>query len=582
MTRRPRLLLVDDDAGFRDVAAAALEREGEFAVETAPGVEAAVAAFGPAVDCVVSDYDMDDATGLDLLARLRDRRPGVPFVLYTATDSPALAERAIEAGATDVVRKRGDPAEFAVLANRLRGIVDRAGGRWADAVLDAVADPVFVLDEDLALVRWNEAFEEWRDRPAAGDPVVETLGLADPEGTVAALERVVREGRPVQHDATVVDEDGRERTHEVSLSPADSDGVLHVVGVVREVTGRHEARRRATENERLLAELADSTDDVLWVFDAAFTELLFVNDAYEPVYGGDLETLRDDPRSFLETVHPEDRDRVCAAMDRLADGASVDTEYRVHPPDYDRWVWVEAEPIAVDGEVVRIAGFSRDITGRKVNERALATQNRRLERLASIVSHDLQSPLSVVEGSIDLARETGDEGHLDRAERAAERIGSLAEDILTLARRGDAVGDLAPVTLSAVARRAWDETDTTGARLAVESDGVVEADRQRLRQLFANLFDNAASHGGDDVLVRVGTTHDGFYVADDGAGIDDDVGETVFDPTYTTCDDGTGLGLDIVRAVAEAHGWTVALAESVDGGARFAVTAPVRPLPESA
>lgn len=455
------ILLVDDDAEFLDVAAAALGRERALDVETATGVEQALATLDDDVDCVVSDHDMDDGTGLDLFARLRKRRPAVPFVLYTASESPDLVERALDAGVTDVVRKRGEPGEFALLANRLRTLVDR------------------------------------------GD-----------------------------------------------------------------------------ETGRLLAELADSTDDVLWVFTAGFTDLLFVNDSYESVYGGTVADLREDPRSFLETVHPEDRSRVRDAMDRLSGGESVDTEYRVNPPDYDRWVWLEAEPIRVDGEVTRVAGFSRDVTERKEDERALEAQNRRLERLASIVSHDLQSPLSVVEGSIDLARETGDEGHLDRAERAADRIGALADDILTLARRGDAVGDLAPHTLSDVAERAWDETDTTGARLVVESDGVVEADRERLRQLFANLFDNAATHGGEAVVVRFGTVHDGFYVADDGVGVPDDATEAVFDPTYTTSEDGTGLGLDIVRSVAEAHGWTVEVEESVDGGARFVVTAPVRSAPE--
>ncbi|MEF8819552.1 MAG: response regulator [Haloferacaceae archaeon] len=463
MAHGPRLLLVDDDAGFLDVASAALEREGGFVVETASGVEAALETVDGDVDCVLSDHEMGDGTGLELFARLRERRPSVPFVLYTANDSPDLAERALDAGVTDVVRKRGEPAEFAVLANRLRGIVDR-------------------------------------------------------------------------HD--------------------DAAG-------------------------RLLAELADSTDDVLWVFDGGFTDLLFVNGSYESVYGGSVADLHADPTSFLETAHPDDRDRVRAATERLSDGEAVDIEYRVNPPDYDHWVWVEAEPIVADGEVVRVAGFSREVTERKENERELEAQNRRLERLASIVSHDLQSPLSVVEGSIDLARETGDDAHLDRAERAAERIGALAEDILTLARRGETVGELVPVTLSAVAERAWDETDTPGARLVVESDGAVEADPQRLRQLFANLFDNAAAHGGDDVLVRLGTVHDGFYVADDGVGVPDDVGTDVFDPTYTTTADGTGLGLDIVRSIAEAHGWTVDLEESVDGGARFAVTAPVRPATES-
>jgi PAS domain S-box-containing protein len=577
MNGRVTLLLVDDDAGFLEVAATELEREGPFAVETATGAAEALSAVDDDVDCVVSDHDMDEATGLDLFARLRERGRSVPFVLYTATESADLAERALDAGVTDFVRKRGEPTEFVVLANRLRRIVDRRTEcRNLERVLDTVADPVFVVDDDLDLVRWNDAFARRHDREVS---VGDHADLVDVDAAAAALRRTLRAGERVTHEVTAAEADG-DRAYELRLSPVDLPAGRHAVAVARDVTDRREARRRVEENERRLAELAGSTDDVFWIFEAGFSDLLFVNDAYESVYGGSIDDLDDDPRAFLETIHPEDRDLARDRMAAVSRGESVDVEYRVNPPAYDRWVWVEAEPIVEDGEVVRVAGFSRDVTDRKARAREMEAQNERLERLASIVSHDLQSPLSVVEGSIDLARETGDDSHLDRAERAAVRIGELAEDILTLARRGDAVGDLEPVTLSAVAQRAWDETDTTGARLVVESDGRVEADPQRLRQLFANLFDNAATHGvtgaDDEVVVRFGTVHDGFYVADDGPGVSDDVGEAVFDPTYTTASDGTGLGLDIVRSIAEAHGWSVGLEESVDGGARFAVTAPVR------
>lgn len=577
---RVTLLLVDDDTGFLEVAATALEREGPFDVETATGVDEALAAVDDDVDCVVSDQDMSEATGLDLFARLRERDRSVPFVLYTATASADLAERALDAGVTDFVRKRGESAEFVVLANRLRRIVaGRVEGQNVEHILDTISDPVFVVDDDLRLVRWNDAFARRHDHEvSAGDPVGDHADLVDADAAAAAFRRTFQEGDRVTHEVTAT-EAGGVRTYELWLSPVDLLAGRHAVAVARDVTDRREARRRVEENERLLAELAGSTDDVLWVFEAGFTDLLFVNGAYEPVYGGSIADLEADPGAFLETVHPKDRARVREAMAAVSRGGSADLEYRVNPPEYDRWVWAEAEPIVENGKVVRIAGFSRDVTERRSREREIEDQNERLERLASIVSHDLQSPLSVVEGSIDLARETGDESHLNRAERAAVRIGELAEDILTLARRGDAVGELESVLLSEVARRAWDETDTTGARLVVESDGLVEADPQRLRQLFANLFDNAATHGGGDgeeVVVHLGTVHDGFYLADNGVGVPDDAGDRVFDPTFTTRADGTGLGLDIVRSIAEAHGWSVDVAESVDGGARFDVTAPVR------
>jgi PAS domain S-box-containing protein len=590
MDGRPRVLLVDDDQEFLDLAATVLARRGSFAVETAPGPSAAFDAVErTAVDCVVSDHDMDGETGLDLFERLRDGGETVPFVLYTATDSPDLAERALAAGVTDVVRKRGGRTEFVVLANRVERIVERTrSAARLEAVLDAVPDPVFLLDDDRRLVRWNDTFERRRDRPVAvGDRPTEFVDLADHEAASAALRGVFDRDETVKHDVTVRYDDGRERAYEVRMVRVALDGAPHVLGVARDVTERRAAERSEHETERVLAELARNTDDVLWVFDADFSELVFVNESYERVYGGSTETLAADPQSFIETVHPDDRDRVRDAMARLGAGESVDMEYRVCPPDFERWVWARAEPVVEDETVVRVAGFSRDVTDRIEREREIEAQNERLERLASIVSHDLQSPLSVVEGSIDLAREDAGadaERNLARAERALDRTRALTEDILTVAREDEAVGEPTPVRLSTVAERAWDETETTGARLVVEGDGVVDADRERLRQLFANLFDNAATHSRpddadptDELVVRVGADDGGFYVADDGAGVPEGERESVFEPAYTTGRDGTGLGLDIVRSVAEAHGWSVRLEPSATGGARFVVAAPVRP-----
>jgi PAS domain S-box-containing protein len=586
MATPARVLLVDDDPEHAEMAAAALEREGRLAVETADGPASALDRFeAGGFDCVVSDHEMGERTGLDLFAAVRERDPTVPFVLYTAASSPGLAEEALSAGVTDFVRKRGESVEFAVLANRVERLVGRPAATEGDdigAVLGALPDPVFVLDEDLRLVRWNDEFERRRDGDfAAGDSVGEFVDLVDPDAVDSNLRAALEGETPVQFEVTVTDEDVPERSYEVRISRLTVDDGRRLLGVARDVTERRAAERRSRETERRLRELADNAGDVLWIFDAEFSEALFVNEAYEEVYGTDVDEVLDDGRAFLEAVHPDDREDVTAAIRRLNGGEAVDMEYRVGPPDFDRWVWVKGKPIAEDGEVARVAGFSRDVTERREREREMAAQNRRLERLASIVSHDLKSPLSVVEGSIDLARETGDETHLDRAERAVHRVRDLAEDILTLARRDEAVGATEPVRLSAVVDRAWDETDTTGARLVVESDGVVDADVDRLRQLFANLFANAAQHGRPDdadeeLVVRVGTDDEGFYVADDGVGVPADERDRVFEPTYSTHPDGTGLGLDIVRAVAEAHGWSVDLREAAGGGAHFAVSAPVR------
>lgn len=101
---------------------------------------------------------------------------------------------------------------------------------------------------------------------------------------------------------------------------------------------------------------------------------------------------------------------------------------------------------------------------------------------------------------------------------------------------------------------------------------MVEADDDRLSQLLENLFKNAIEHCGNGVTVTVGAIDDGFYIEDGGPGIPEDRREDVFTAGYSTKEDGTGFGLNIVKRIVKAHGWEIHVAESSEGGTRFEIT----------
>jgi signal transduction histidine kinase len=216
-----------------------------------------------------------------------------------------------------------------------------------------------------------------------------------------------------------------------------------------------------------------------------------------------------------------------------------------------------------------------DITEREQYRTELERQNERLERFASMVSHDLRNPLSVAKGRLELAREARDDEDLAATATALERMETLIENLLTLAREGQPVDGTEPVTLAAVAEESWSLVETDDATLTVEGDLTFEAGSDRVKRLFENLFRNAVEHGSSDgsVTVEVGplADGDGFYVADDGPGIPEEERGEVFEFGYSTEEAGTGFGLAIVKEVAEAHGWTVSATESEAGGARFEV-----------
>ncbi|EMA57730.1 histidine kinase [Halorubrum distributum JCM 13561] len=312
---------------------------------------------------------------------------------------------------------------------------------------------------------------------------------------------------------------------------------------------------------------------------------------------------------WLDRVVGDDRERLREALD----SDPVDVVYRVTSDEGPRWVH-ERGRATDDGAVV---GYLFLADERVQRRRRLERQRERLEEFASVVSHDLRNPLSVAVGNIELAAELDEDAspeRLDRALDALDRMDDLIGELLTLAREGETVQSAEPTELRPVVESAWETVgERADAALVVDGPlGTVPCDADRFRQALENLFRNALEHGtpedvdalpGSDpagsgsgdraasgtfspreelsgeraagnaedaaVRVRVGRTDDGFYVADDGPGIDPDQREAVFEPGHTTAPGGTGFGLAIVERIAEAHGWTVSAARSREGGARF-------------
>jgi len=241
-----------------------------------------------------------------------------------------------------------------------------------------------------------------------------------------------------------------------------------------------------------------------------------------------------------------------------------------------------------DGEFTGTVHAFRDVTTQKDYERELERQNERLDEFAAVVSHDLRNPLTVAVGFLERAREDGDTEAFEKVADAHQRMSDLIDDLLSLAHSSERVDETEHVDVAAVAHSAWRSVDTENATLVVEDIGHIDVDSARLRQLFENLFRNAIEHGSApaetrenggtgsapgpaEVTVRVGATADGFFVEDDGNGIPEERKDHVFDRGYSTAS-GTGLGLAIADTIVDAHGWTIDVAESANGGARFEIS----------
>lgn len=149
----------------------------------------------------------------------------------------------------------------------------------------------------------------------------------------------------------------------------------------RNAVVQNRAQRQAVAVEQQLQDLSQVSNDILWMFTHDWSELLYVNPPYENIWGRSRENLAEDPRDFLEGIHPDDRDRVQTAMEDVSNGNTVDIEFRVNADEeYQRWVWAQGFPLTDDdGNVTRVAGFVRDITDRKERVQELELKTRAMD-----------------------------------------------------------------------------------------------------------------------------------------------------------------------------------------------------------
>jgi len=196
-------------------------------------------------------------------------------------------------------------------------------------------------------------------------------------------------------------------------------------------------------------------------------------------------------------------------------------------------------------------------------------------QVASVISHDLRNPLDVAGAHLEAARETGADEHFDAIAAAHDRMERIVQDVLTLARGEAALNPEHGVSVRETAECAWQTVETETWTFQLDGSlSTVKVDPDRFQRLFENLFRNSTEHGPEGGTVRVGTLTDGtagVFVADDGPGIPAAERDAVFRPGYTVDGGGTGLGLAIVDRIAEAHGWTVSIAETDRGGTRIEI-----------
>jgi PAS domain S-box-containing protein len=412
-----------------------------------------------------------------------------------------------------------------------------------------------------------DIYNHRRDQPPDNEELIELHHPDDRPLLREAFQNAVENGEPYDLELRLQLTDGETRWVRTRGQPQTEDGEqVRIRGAIQDIT---ESKRRIKETKQLKRQyqaLAESIPNgAVFLFDDALQ--------YVRARGTELEAVGLSPDQIEGTgphdVFPEElADELAEYFTEALNGNSNTFTQGLGEQTYRNRV----APVQDGGDVTYGIALAQNVTEQAERKQKLKAQNERLERFASVVSHDLRNPLQVADSRLELLRDDCESEHIDNIAEALERMDALIEDLLTLSRQGEPVGETEVAALAEVVEACWQTVETGEAVVNIDVDRRVKTDPNRLAQLLENLFRNAVEHNSGEVTITVGKLEDGFYVEDDGTGIPEDERNNVFNTGYSTTRDGTGFGLSIVEEVVDAHGWDIRATDGVNGGARFEVT----------
>jgi PAS domain S-box-containing protein len=201
-----------------------------------------------------------------------------------------------------------------------------------------------------------------------------------------AFDDAIQSRSPFKGEGRFRRADGEWRWKESYAAPHYSPGgeFLGLVGTSRDVTERVQAEQALRSSEERFRQLAENIQEVFWIVAPATGEVLYVSSAYEQISGRSCASLYQNPASWYEAIHPEDRAAQLFET-RKARGKPGDSEFRIRTPDgLEKWIHNRSFHVHDgDGELIRVVGIAEDITERKRTEELLRQTADRLALAAS-------------------------------------------------------------------------------------------------------------------------------------------------------------------------------------------------------
>ncbi len=396
----------------------------------------------------------------------------------------------------------------------------------------------------------------------------------------------------------------------------DGRTLLAYVGVAKDVTHRQLRLKELDNAGYFFRYFVEKIPGVFWVKGHGGDKQVYISPSYENVWGRSCESLYKDPKSWLQSVLPEDLENGKIDLHFYKQGderqphQKYEFRFRIQKPNGEiRWIKDTHFSIMEKGKLLGFAGIAEDVTEDVRRERELrdaketAEQaNRSKSDFLAMMSHELRTPLNAILGMTQILKSSSlseeQSGQLDVIAQAGQNLLGLLNDLLDFAKLE--VGKLSfssdSVDLRALTSKIIDNMLPLAANRDLQlkldlSDNVPEkiiGDAKRIRQILVNLLSNAIKFT-ERGYVRLAINcpqknHQNaticFTVEDTGIGIEKAKLPSIFnrfqqiDSVYHRKHDGVGLGLSIVKELVEKMGGNVNVSSEVGVGSQFSCVIP--------
>jgi len=650
MTPKGNLLIIDDELEVLNTLKRVFRKDYELHITESP-IKAFSIMEKYDIKVILCDQRMPEMKGTEFFTKVKDLYPDTIRILITAYSE--LSDVVISINKGNIFRYITKPWNLVDLKSSVKEAFDK------NALIRENSDIVFALKNSNIILKdrvrertqkleesnkelrsskellqeaqqfahlgyweldtisgqcfWSdEMFRIFGFKPQEFKPIFEDfLKLVHPDDIAFVLNAVKVPLGECEFDLRIIRQDNATIwIHEkIKYEYYASGKPIRIYGVVQDITQRKLNEIKLRESEEKFKELAENLGEVIWVRQDG--QLLYVSPAYEKVWGRTCQSLYDDPHSFIDSIHPIDKDRVTQAYygeNRTLKGL-LDEQYKIIRPDGTlRWVWARTVPICDEnGRMIRSVGIADDITKSKEYEESLRrameaaeTVNKAKSMFLANMSHELRTPLNGILGMSELLGMNLQ----DEQREMAEIINTCGKNLLNIIND---ILDLSKIEAGKV-RLVEEEFDVYGLvnevsdviQILAEQKGLesnfyidekikahLMGDSGRIKQVLFNLLGNAIKftrNGSVELSVSKGIVLEDklqlvFSIKDTGIGIaDDKIGQLFakfmqIDDSYTKDFRGAGLGLVISKQLASMMDGEINVESKLGVGSNFTFSA---------